>query len=180
MNSPNFDTHLLQTLINKLQINPINPQLTPNLIQTLELDELDHQDDDFTTEPIKTHLAVEELKLEKELINIITSGNGEEKLKANSGQAVAIGEHYVCVGCYSEAGSEYRVWEWHGHVMVFDEETGYDPEYVYGNYFERVKVEKVVNCGLKELIRSSEGVGSGASEEYECRFVAERLDGSFV
>ena len=54
--------------------------------------------------------------------------------------------------------------------MLFDEENGYTPEYIYGNYFERMvgkkpsggvkegksggeKEEKVVNLGgLKELI----------------------------
>ncbi|KAL4185659.1 hypothetical protein AMTRI_Chr10g231830 [Amborella trichopoda] len=24
-----------------------------------------------------------------------------------------------------------------GHMMLFDEENGYSPEYIYGNYFER-------------------------------------------
>lgn len=68
--------------------------------------------------------------------------------------------------------------------MLFDEENGYTPEYIYGNYFERVnrkqmrdkkqkkdenahddneieeksdeKEEKAVNLGLRELIDSGD------------------------
>lgn len=66
--------------------------------------------------------------------------------------------------------------------MLFDEENGYTPEYIYGNYFERVnkkemkdkkkkneepnaddrdqksddKEEKVLNLGLRELIDSGD------------------------
>jgi len=54
--------------------------------------------------------------------------------------------------------------------MLFDEENGYTPEYIYGNYFERLPVklpnnrrvekekkkemkeEEVENLGLRELI----------------------------
>lgn len=50
--------------------------------------------------------------------------------------------------------------------MLFDEENGYTPEYIYGNYFEKLQgkplasraeeekeeEEKVVNLGLRELI----------------------------
>ncbi|KAI3687988.1 hypothetical protein L1987_81694 [Smallanthus sonchifolius] len=185
-NPSNFDNLLLQTLISRLQIrppNPLQPQLSPLLNQTLEdllLDTInnisDTEDDDENTGSSKTHLAKEESKLEKEVIKIILSGNAEETLKPNSGQAVAIGEHHICVGYHVEAGSEYRVWEWHGHIMLFDDENGYNPEYIYGNYFERLRVvrgkmkqeedgndkeDKIVNSGLKELIGSSEESGSG-------------------
>ncbi|CAA6654911.1 unnamed protein product [Spirodela intermedia] len=51
--------------------------------------------------------------------------------------------HNICVGYHQESGSEYRVWEWHGHIMLFDEENGYVPEYIYGNYFERIPVSRV-------------------------------------
>lgn len=71
--------------------------------------------------------------------------------------------------------------------MLFDEENGYTPEYIYGNYFERVKgevvgveksdegdkndesekvndekkeEEKMGNLGLRELIGSGDS-GSG-------------------
>ncbi|KAI3822646.1 hypothetical protein L1987_10241 [Smallanthus sonchifolius] len=188
-NPSNFDNLLLQSLISRLQIrppNPLQPQLSPLLNQTLEdllLDTInnisdteDDLDDDENNGSSKSHLAKEESKLEKEVIKIILSGNAEETLKPNSGQAVAIGEHHICVGYHVEAGSEYRVWEWHGHIMLFDDENGYNPEYIYGNYFERLRVvpgkmkqeedgddkeDKIVNSGLKELIGSSEESGSG-------------------
>ncbi|XP_076897795.1 uncharacterized protein LOC143551200 [Bidens hawaiensis] len=188
MNPSNFDNLLLQTLLGRLQIrppNPLQPHLSPLFNQTLEdllLDtisdtEQDDPDDDDNIITNKTHLAKEESKLEKEIIKLILAGNTEESLKPNSGQAVSIGEHHICVGYHMEPGSEYRVWEWHGHVMLFDDENGYNPEYIYGNYFERlrgtVKTEEVakddggdkkdknVNSGLKELIGASEESGTG-------------------
>lgn len=130
----------------------------------------------------KTQLSKEESKLEKELIRVILSGK-TESLKPNSGQAVAIGEHHICVGFHEESGSDYRVWEWHGHIMLFDEENGYTPEYIYGNYFERLmgkgkrekkekemvvedeeqeqeSEQKVENLGLRELIEGGDSAGS--------------------
>lgn len=115
-------------------------------------------------------LAEEEAKLEKEIIRIIHSANPVEALKPNSGQSVSIGEHSICVGFHEESGSEYRVWEWHGHLIIFDEEEGYSPEYIYGSYFERLVDEKRkknnVNGspGLRDLIGDrAHGVGSGRS-----------------
>ena len=58
---------------------------------------------------------------------MILSGN-IDSLKPNSVQAVTFGEHHICVGFHEEKGSDYRVWEWHGHIMLFDEENGYTPE----------------------------------------------------
>lgn len=124
-------------------------------------------------------MSKEEAKLEKQLIKIILSGN-TETLKPNSGQAISVGEHHICVGFHEESGSEYRVWEWHGHIMLFDEDNGYTPEYIYGNYFERLvgkagvsgvkkkedpveeeeSVEKNENLGLRELIESGDSTGS--------------------
>lgn len=43
--------------------------------------------------------------------------------------------------------------------MLFDEENGYTPEYIYGNYFERVKGEVV---GVE---KSDEGDKNGESEK---------------
>ncbi|CAH1452212.1 unnamed protein product [Lactuca virosa] len=197
-NTSNLDNLLLQTLMGRLQIrppNPLQPQLSPLFNQTLEdllldsmnnisdtEDDQDDDDDDENNRRSKTQLAKEESKLEKAVIKIILSGNGDETLKPNSGQAVTIGEHHICVGYHVETGSEYRVWEWHGHIMLFDDENGYNPEYIYGNYFERMKIvpgkmkeeaaaavnggvgdkeEKSINSGLKELIGSSEDAGSG-------------------
>lgn len=67
--------------------------------------------------------------------------------------------------------------------MLFDEENGYTPEYIYGNYFERLSVrgsgtveankaggqdekaeeeseEKAGNLGLRELIEKGDSGGS--------------------
>ncbi|KAA8518867.1 hypothetical protein F0562_016359 [Nyssa sinensis] len=125
----------------RLQIRPPNLHSAPFLAQNLEdllfdvnnLSDNGGGDDDDN----KTQLAKEESKLEKEIIRTILSGK-TETLKPNSGQAVTIGEHHICVGFHEETDSDYRVWEWHGHIMLFDEENGYTPEYIYGNYFERV------------------------------------------
>ncbi|KAI8574731.1 hypothetical protein RHMOL_Rhmol01G0377100 [Rhododendron molle] len=86
----------------------------------------DEENDDTKNNNNKTQLAKEESKLEKAIIRTILSGK-TDTLKPNSGQAVTVNEHHICVGFHRDAGSEYRVWEWHGHVMLFDEENGYSP-----------------------------------------------------
>ncbi|KAH6762434.1 hypothetical protein C2S52_019867 [Perilla frutescens var. hirtella] len=194
--TPNFDNLLLQSLMSRLQLRPPNLYAAPpfsaaksledllfsDLLLNLSESDSDSEDDDSSSSS-KTQLAKEESKLEKEIVRTILSGE-IEKLKPNSGQAITIGEHHICVGFQEETGSDYRVWEWHGHIMLFDEENGYTPEYIYGNYFERVgapkrklkttvkkgsvgddddekeKEEKVGNVGLKELIEGEDS-GSG-------------------
>lgn len=146
---------------------------------------LSESDSDSENDDSKTQLAREESKLEKEIVRTILSGE-IEKLKPNSGQAITIREHHICVGFQEEIGSDYRVWEWHGHIMLFDDENGYTPEYIYGNYFERLgegnrtmkkaskkgnsgyddekndreEEDKIGNLGLKELIENGDS-GSG-------------------
>ncbi|KAI8015493.1 hypothetical protein LOK49_LG05G00519 [Camellia lanceoleosa] len=181
--TPNFDNLLFQTLMGRLQIRPPNlHSSSPFLNQTLEdllfdTSNLSDTDDDNDNDNNKTQLAKEESKLEKELIRTILSGK-IESLKPNSGQAVTINEHHICVGFHQDTGSDYRVWEWHGHIMLFDDENGYTPEYIYGNYFERIqaksvdvvvaneddekvdeKKEKMGNLGLRELIGSDDSGG---------------------
>ncbi|KAM5560045.1 hypothetical protein ABKV19_021282 [Rosa sericea] len=182
----NFDNLMLQTLMGRLQIRPPTTTTTTTnnsfLSQTLEdllFDAANLSADDDDDEN-KTQLAKEESKLEREIIRVILTGN-TDSLKPNSGQAVTIGEHHICVGFHEETGSDYRVWEWHGHIMLFDEENGYTPEYIYGNYFERLigkarggssggggrgeevkeeeEKEKVGNLGLRELIDGVEDSG---------------------
>ena len=182
-NTTNFDNLLLQTLMGRLQIRPQNnnPFLTQSL-EDLLLDaaNLSDSESDFD-DSNKTQLAKEESKLEKEIIRIILSGK-TDPLKPNSGQAVTINEHHICITFHEEKGSDYRVWEWHGHIMLFDEENGYTPEYIYGNYFERLQgkplvarvkeekeeeveeeeeEEKVANLGLRELIDGGADSGGG-------------------
>ncbi|KAJ8899858.1 hypothetical protein K2173_019561 [Erythroxylum novogranatense] len=179
-NTSNFDNLLLQTLMGRLQIRP--PTTANNSFPSRSLEDILFdaandlsEDSDDENSDSKTQLSKEESKLEKEIIRTILSGN-TDSLKPNSGQAVTIGEHHICVGFHEEKGSGYRVWEWHGHIMLFDEENGYTPEYIYGNYFERLvgktdsvekeeeeeeeeedeeekkEEEKVKNLGLRELI----------------------------
>lgn len=181
--TPNFDNLLLQSLMSRLQIRP--PPSTPLSLEDLLFNNIpsdDDDDDDDEEENLngyssKSELSKEESRLEKQIIRTILTGK-IDSLKPNSGQAVTIGEHHICVGFHEDPGTDYRVWEWHGHVMLFDEENGYTPEYIYGNYFERVgsvklntntkkkeeeveKEEKVGNLGLKELIESGESNSEG-------------------
>ncbi|XP_043700846.1 uncharacterized protein LOC122651503 [Telopea speciosissima] len=178
-NNNNMDSLLLQTLMGRLQLRPPYLHTNSYLSQSLEdflLDSNAIPDDDDGDDTDRTPLAKEESKLEKEIIRIILTGN-TESLKPNSGQAVTIGEHHVCVGFHEDTGSDYRVWEWHGHIMLFDEENGYSPEYIYGNYFERApalkrtpdtekdeekvveKEERVGSLGLRELIGGRDSIG---------------------
>ncbi|KAJ9177722.1 hypothetical protein P3X46_012911 [Hevea brasiliensis] len=185
-NTSNFDNLLLQTLMGRLQIHPPNSTHNPFLSQSLEdllfdaaYNNSDNSDDDCSDS--RTQLSKEESKLEKEIIRLILSGK-TDSLNPNSGQAVTIGEHHICVGFHEEKGSDYRVWEWHGHIMLFDEENGYTPEYIYGNYFERLQgkvarsggvskvdkeeeeeekeEEKMGNLGLRELIDGGDSGGA--------------------
>ncbi|RWR81658.1 FK506-binding protein 5-like protein [Cinnamomum micranthum f. kanehirae] len=82
------------------------------------------------------YVAMEEAKVEEKILRIINSGDGD-LLRPNSGQPVTIGGHSICVGFRDEMGSEYRVWEWHGHVSTRDEDNCYSLEYIFGNYFEK-------------------------------------------
>ncbi|KAL5546300.1 hypothetical protein UlMin_005987 [Ulmus minor] len=176
VNTASFDNLLLQTLMGRLQIRPPNNPFLSQSLEDLLFDSTNFSDIDDDEDDNKTQLAKEESKLEKEIVRVILTGK-TDSIKPNSGQAVTIGEHHICVGFHEEKGSDYRVWEWHGHIMLFDEENGYTPEYIYGNYFERVqsnarsgsrvaeeeveeeeeekvdeKEEKVGNLGLRELI----------------------------
>ncbi|KAF8006325.1 hypothetical protein BT93_K0581 [Corymbia citriodora subsp. variegata] len=191
-----FDNLLLQTLMSRLQIRPPSSAAAarpppPLSLEDLlfdavnNLSDLDDDDDDDGEDggygadesgPGRSRLAREEARLEREIVKVVLSGK-TDSLKPNSGQAVTIGEHHICVGFHEETGSDYRVWEWHGHIMLFDDENGYSPEYIYGNYFERLKSkgrevkeeeeeeveekqeEKVGNLGLRELIDGSDSGG---------------------
>ncbi|KAL0336846.1 UNVERIFIED_CONTAM: hypothetical protein Scaly_1959700 [Sesamum calycinum] len=173
--TPNFDNLLLQSLMSPLQLRHPNLHAPPPFSTAEVLDDLrffemllhlSESDSDSDSEKdnsslsSQTQLAKEESKLEKEIVRIILSGE-TKKLKPNSGQAVNIGEHHICVGFHEETGSDYRVWEWHGHIVLFDEETGYAMEYIYGNYFERVAG---ANREMKKTLKK-EGDGVGGDEK---------------
>ncbi|KAM7262947.1 hypothetical protein ACFE04_000630 [Oxalis oulophora] len=167
----NMDDLLIRTLLGRLQIRPPNNPLL-SLSQSLEellLDAANVSDDD----PNKTQFDKEEAKLEKEIIKVINSGK-IDTLQANSGQAVSIGDHHVCVGFHDEKDSEYRVWEWHGHIMVFDEEDGYNPEYVYGNYFES---RLIMPSQDNRVVEKEEEEDEDEDEEEEEEVVEEGVKG---
>ncbi|KAJ4972077.1 hypothetical protein NE237_005176 [Protea cynaroides] len=90
------------------------------------------------------------------------SGN-IESLKPNSGQAVTIGEHHICIVFHEDTGSDYRVCEWHGHIMLFDEDNGYSLEYIYGNYFERASSLKRTSEVEKDEEKNAEKEEQGGS-----------------
>lgn len=161
--SSNIDNLLLQTLLGRLQIRP--PNSPPLLSQSLE--DLLFKPDDSDGDD-RSSLDGEEARLEKELIRVIVSGR-IDSLKPNSGQAVTVNEHHICVGFHEDEESDYRVWEWHGHIMLFDEENGYTPEYIYGNYFERLPV--------KLLPSQRGGVGKEKKEVKEEEEEVESLGG---
>lgn len=170
--SSGLDNLLLQTLMGRLQVRP---PPSPFLNQTLEDllfdqvaftsdDDYDYEDDDDTanyntntnsSSSSRTKLSQEEAKLEKEIIRTIITGKSET-LQPNSGQAVTIGEHHICVGFHEDPDSDYRVWEWHGHIMLFDDEDGYSPEYIYGNYFERLKVKSGPSASAAAPVQKAE------------------------
>ncbi|XP_040378022.1 zinc finger protein 652-A isoform X2 [Oryza brachyantha] len=195
------DALFLQNLMSRVQLRP--PFLDTNSFLTQDLDEFllnefaalsaaagasDDDDEDEDGEGSdgeavsgearrRRTLAREEAKLEKEIVRLVLAGEAEEALKPNSGQSVAVGDHHVCVGFHDEVGGEYRVWEWHGHVMIFDDEDGYSAEYIYGNHFEplaaatarakkreKEKREKELSSGLRDLIVGDGGGANGSKE----------------
>jgi hypothetical protein len=124
-------------------------------------EEEDDDDQPHAYQDGKQAIYKEESKLEAEIIKLILTGKGDT-LKPNSGEAISLRESNICVGCHEEEEGEYLVWEWHGHIMGYTDEHGFAPEYIYGNYFQRiVPVERsdaanveddAVNKGLKDLI----------------------------
>ncbi|KAF0904222.1 hypothetical protein E2562_032997 [Oryza meyeriana var. granulata] len=196
------DALFLQNLMSRVQLRP--PFLDTNSFLTQDLDEFllnefaalsaaaggasDDDDEDEDGEGSdgevvsgearrRRTLAREEAKLEKEIVRLVLAGEADEALKPNSGQSVAVGDHHVCIGFHDETGGEYRVWEWHGHVMIFDDEDGYSAEYIYGNHFEplaaatarakkkeKEKREKELSSGLRDLIVGDGGGANGSKE----------------
>uniref|UniRef100_A0A2P2Q656 Uncharacterized protein n=1 Tax=Rhizophora mucronata TaxID=61149 RepID=A0A2P2Q656_RHIMU len=171
----------------RLQIHsPSSSQNDPLFSRSLEdllldaANNFSEESDDDNPNINKSRLSREESKVEREIIRIILSGK-TDSLNPNSGQAVTICEHHVCIGFHEEKEHDYRVWEWHGHIMLFDEENGYSPEYIYGNYFERLpgkvnygggiteaeeneeeETKEVLNMGLRGLIDGGNSKGSAS------------------
>lgn len=192
------DALFLQNLMTRVQLRP--PFLDTNSFLTQDLDDFllnefaalsaaaGASDDDEDVEDEdgglaggegsgearrRRMLAREEAKLEKEIVRMVLAGEAEDKLKPNSGQSVAVGDHHLCVGFHDDASGEYRIWEWHGHVMLFDDEEGYSAEYIYGNHFEPLAAatarakkkekemrEKELSMGLRDLVVDTDDGGN--------------------
>ncbi|XWS43692.1 hypothetical protein CRYUN_Cryun16bG0125200 [Craigia yunnanensis] len=144
-NTTNFDNLLLQNLMGRLQIRPSNnnhPFLTQSL-EDLLLDAANMSDSD-SEDSNKTQLAKEASKLEKDIIWIILSGK-TDPLKPNSGQAITINEHHICITFREEKGSDYR-----GKPLVARVKE------------EKEEEEEIVGClGLRELIDGGADSGGG-------------------
>ncbi|RWR96595.1 hypothetical protein CKAN_02599000 [Cinnamomum micranthum f. kanehirae] len=76
------------------------------------------------------YVANEEWEVERQVVRTIISGN-TASLQPNSGQPITIRGHNIIIGCHDERGSNHRVWEWHGHVMMYEEMNGYSLESLF-------------------------------------------------
>ncbi|GLT89614.1 hypothetical protein SLE2022_075910 [Rubroshorea leprosula] len=139
-----FEAYVLNSLIGSLKSGcPPEVQNNPTFHGILAMlkfilgDKLDLVPDHKVEERHRAHVLREECKVEQEVIRIILSGN-TDSLKANSGEAVYINNHYLCMNTHHEEGDDekYRVWEWHGHIVTFHPRNGFSLEHFYGNYFE--------------------------------------------
>ena len=105
------------------------------LLQSLILDpfHIPNGPDDFGM----GYMAGEEVEVEREIVATIIAGN-ITSLRPNSGEPIMIRGHNISVGYHNERGSNYRVWEWHGHIMTYDELNGLSLDYIHGYYHERI------------------------------------------
>ncbi|XP_077215512.1 uncharacterized protein LOC143850087 [Tasmannia lanceolata] len=126
----------------------------------------------------RQRLTNEEWRLESEIIRIIDSGK-TESLNPNSPQGVTIGGHHMYIAFYDERASDYRVWQWHGHIILSNDQNEYRREYIYGHYYERMefkfggndenenddeenqKRSPAINLGLGNLIGDAVSSSSG-------------------
>ncbi|XXG78999.1 hypothetical protein AAC387_Pa09g0164 [Persea americana] len=130
------ESHLLGRIeLNDLDLNtdssePINDPISCILSSSLSLSSsIDERCRMITIEK-------EVKKVEEEIARTIVSGN-VESLQANSGQVVVVAGHDVCVEA-QESGKDERVWEWHGHIVLYEVEVEFRPEYFCGSYKERL------------------------------------------
>ncbi|MCO5576879.1 hypothetical protein L7F22_030700 [Adiantum nelumboides] len=143
---------ILQNGLNSIiGLQGLNPLATISGIGTTELPNLRG----------RGKLAREEALLEAKVVQIIVAGD-PQSLKPNSGRSVAVGDHHVCVAFRDDSNSGYRIWEWHGHILMFDYENGYVPEFIYGSFYQQLpksgdNLGNVMNgIGLSGAIASSE------------------------
>ncbi|XP_077214394.1 uncharacterized protein LOC143849290 [Tasmannia lanceolata] len=65
--------------------------------------------------------------------------SSSNKLQRLSREGITIGDHGICVGFHEERN--YLAWQWHGHIILSDQENGYTRKHIYGHYYERVELE---------------------------------------
>ncbi|GAU15198.1 hypothetical protein TSUD_09360 [Trifolium subterraneum] len=172
-----LDNYFLETLMDKLQLRgPDNKPILAKSYEDFLFSEEDEDDDEDEDDQPRAYqdgkqaIYKEESKLEAEIIKLILTGKGDT-LKPNSGEAISLRESNICVGCHEEEEGEYLVWEWHGHIMGYTDEHGFAPEYIYGNYFQKIVPversdvapveEETVNKGLKDLIDDAVSANPG-------------------
>ena len=130
------DSRLLgRTELNDLDLNtnssepindPISCILNPSLSLSSSIDERCRM----------TSIAKEVNKVEEQIARTIVSGN-IKSLQANSVEVVMVAGHEVCIEV-QESGQDEQVWEWHGHIVLYEDEVEFRPEYFCGSYKERL------------------------------------------
>ncbi|KAJ7565891.1 hypothetical protein O6H91_02G079600 [Diphasiastrum complanatum] len=117
---------------------------------------------ELSEEPVtKSKMLQEQLAIEKRIVGMINRGEWD-LLQPNSGNSIDVGPHQFCVNFNEDVDSGYRVWYWQGHIVVYDENTGYLPEYIHGHHFQPLIGEDIKSAqgvGLGELLRSFEKAG---------------------
>ena len=141
-------------------INNSNEILRDHIINRLQLQDSDNKDpyEDFRfdkeeeaseNEDNKPHLNPARLQtiyrkesmLKDEIVYRILNGKSHN-MKPNSGETIHILESDISLWFHTEEEGEYRLWEWHGHIVGYTNECRFSPEYIYGNYFERIGLEE--------------------------------------
>ncbi|KAH7423868.1 hypothetical protein KP509_12G078400 [Ceratopteris richardii] len=116
----------------------------------------------------KGRIAREEAALQSLIVQKIIDGDWEY-LKPNTGKAVNVGDHHICVAYNEDKESRCRVWEWHGHLLLLDDEGGFSPEYTYGNFFQPLEIQKnesynevnQTECDTKQTSKVAASIGLG-------------------
>ncbi|KAH7366026.1 hypothetical protein KP509_18G059700 [Ceratopteris richardii] len=90
----------------------------------------------------KGTMAREEAPLQPLIVQKKIIDKDWEYLKPNTRKVMNVGDHHMCVIYNKDKESCCRVWEWHGHLLLLDDEAGFSPEYTYGNFFQPLEIQK--------------------------------------
>lgn len=122
----------------------------------------------------KGRIAREEAALQAILVQRITNGNWDS-LKPNSGKAISVDDHHICVAYHEDRESGFRVWEWHGHLLIFDDDAGFSPEYTYGNFFQPLEAKKEDCVDDDEEEEEEEDDGDKGKAHKDCNGISHRV-----